>query len=148
MFFYYKSFKTFIDDYPRFKVSSISFDILKTRIKRIRNWFTSDKCLLLPPTDVCSKVYWKKYTIQLRNPTAAIDFDHNQTFKHEGITSKGEVDNEYQDVPGQTETETETDKTDDTDGDGGNWNCFILGDDSEHGSLNDMDELKSNLPQV
>ena len=130
MFSYYKNFKIFLDEYPRFKISSISFDMLKTRIKRLKAWFSSEQCLQLPPTDVCSKTYWKNDAIHLRNPTDAIDFDHNQTFKHEGIHGEGEVDIDYKYV---TESATETDGDD-----GGNG--------SEHDSLNDMNDMKNNLP--
>ena len=129
MYSYYKTFKNFVDEYPRFKISSISFHVLKTRIKRLRTWFSSEQCLQLPSTDVCSKTYWKNDAIHLRNPTDAIDFDH-QTFKHEDITGNGEDDIDYKYV---TESATETDGDD-----GGN--------DSEHSSLNDMNDMKTNLP--
>ena len=106
MYYYYKTFKLFLDDYPRFKVSSISFDVLKTRTKRIRKWFSSEECVNLPTNDVCSNAYWKSYGFSLRNPTDAIDFDHNQTFKHEGIKGEGEVDEDYK---YQSESAAETD---------------------------------------
>lgn len=93
MFYYYKSYKAFIDEYPRFKLSRISFDCMKSQITRIKNWFASDDCIDLPRDDCCSKHFWKNITDYQAKSTAenAIDWDYTHKAKHQ--VTKGTLEN-------------------------------------------------------
>ena len=59
MFRYYRSYEDFIKAFPRFKSSLISFNLLKSRIPKIINWFESDECKALSTDDVTSSSFWK-----------------------------------------------------------------------------------------
>lgn len=74
MYSYYKNYKEFLDEYPRFKFTLISFYELKTRIPRIRKWFLSEECLALKNDNIKSTIFWKMDTSPLyKSPKFAMD---------------------------------------------------------------------------
>ena len=55
----YKLYYNFLQEFPRFKHSSVSFRELRDRIHCLRAWLDSDNCVGLPSTDVISRSFWK-----------------------------------------------------------------------------------------
>lgn len=84
MYFYYRKYKLFIDEYPRFKTSSLSFDVLKLKISRISSWFKSTECIALTENSVnfnCSVVFWKDPSNHFVSPRDAFDLDFNLAYR-------------------------------------------------------------------
>lgn len=137
MYSYYKNYKEFLDEYPKFKSTLISFDTLKIKIPRIRNWFKSQECLDLPNDSVLSNAFWKNPTVApLKSAREATEIVL-QTNQIEALYDDAEYTTESE-ATGTTQTETQTGTEDSHD------------EESDTGSLGNesMNELGKALPAV
>ena len=58
---YYKIYLVFIKEYPLFRYTSISYDVYRRIIPKIRKWFHSNECRSITDVDlfVITPDYWK-----------------------------------------------------------------------------------------
>ena len=64
-------------DFPRFKHCTSSFNELRDKIPRIRQWFQSSECIELPLTDYCSRYFWKREPSEFHNFDTILAINNN-----------------------------------------------------------------------
>jgi hypothetical protein len=81
MYSYYITYWKFLEEYPRFKSTQISFDVLKSKIPRIIRWFGTDDCYLLDNENPASANFWKKTPSSLKSFENAYENPKKRNFE-------------------------------------------------------------------
>ena len=77
-----------LSQYPRFRYSTISFNLLRDKIPKILRYFDSEECLDLPLTDICSRYFWQTV------PQSSHNFDTIKAVNHDEGDESEDLDSE------------------------------------------------------